>query len=141
VLDDCGYQSKSLKDKDSPLTKLVMIRRHLGVSIFAALQSYVQIDKDIRRQCSDIIMTKKTPVEDIKALYQQLSNIPHRDIISQPRYFNALIAGLTKDKDFGTVQFLHGGLYHDFENVSREKIIDTIRNYEDLRKVMRAKIE
>lgn len=140
VLDDCGYQSNQMKKKESELTKLVMIRRHLGVSIFACLQSYVQIEKDIRRQCSDILMTKKTPNEDLKALYQQLSNLPHKDIISQPRFFTALVEGLTKDHEFGTVQFLYGGLYHDFKPVSRDDIVNIIKEYEALRKEMRTKI-
>jgi len=140
VLDDCGYQPKQMKNKESALSKLVMIRRHLGLSIFAALQSYVQIDKDIRRQCSDIFITKKTPNEDIKALYSQLSNLPNKDIVSQPRFFTALVEALTQNQEFGSVQFLHGGLYHDFNPVSREQMINIIRTYEQTRRDLRARL-
>lgn len=140
VLDDCGYKSNALKNKESEFTKLTMIRRHLGVSIFACLQSYIQIEKDIRRQASDILMTKATPNEDIKSLYHQLSRLPAKDIISQPRFFTALVEGLTKNNNFGTVQFLYGGLYHDFKKVGREQMVNVIREYEQLRRDMRKKI-
>lgn len=134
VLDDCGYQTKEMKGQQSPLSKLIMIRRHLGVSVYLALQSYTQVAKEIRRQASDVIITKAVSSEDLRNLYKELTNLPFKEIIMWPRYFIALIQGLMADKRYSSTQFLRGGIYCDFEPVDKEEVLEIIKNYDNIRK-------
>lgn len=125
ILDDCGYDTTTMHRRASPLTKLAMIRRHLGVNIIACLQSFTQIDKDIRRNASDIILNKKVTEEDIKQIHISMANLPYKDIIAR-RFFYPLFVYLTKDEEYPSIQLLFGGFYKNFEELSSYYIHDCI---------------
>lgn len=122
VLDDCGYQTKEMKGQQTPLSKLIMIRRHLGISVFLALQSYTQVAKEIRRQASDVILTKAISTEDYKNIFHELTNLPKKEIIKFPRHFTGLITTLTDGKIYSSVHFLHRGCMCDFNPVDENQI-------------------
>lgn len=134
VLDDCGYQTKQMKGGETPLSQLSMIRRHLGVSVFVSLQSYTQVDKNIRRQASDVIMTKKVSTNDLKEIYKELTNLPKKDIITVPRYFVAIVEGLMANKEYSSVHFLYRGTMCDFQNIDEGQFLPIIKDYENRRR-------
>lgn len=141
VLDDCGYDSKELKKKNSDLSKLIMIRRHLGISLMACLQSYVQTDADIRRNKSDLIITKKVNNKDLDSLFDELDDIEFGDILSSRPLFRAFVKGMMFNKRYDNVQFLFRGFKHNFEDVSREEVINILRKHKQIQAELRKKID
>lgn len=73
VLDDCGSEISMNKATTDLLTKIVMIRRHIAVNIIISAQSFTQIPKSIRRQITDVLLTKSLSSEDLYLIFPQLN--------------------------------------------------------------------
>lgn len=134
ILDDCGYASKEMKNKDSPLTKLVMIRRHLGVSIIACLQSWKQIDVDIKRNTTDLLLHKDVSPADLEDIQKVYGRMQYKTLYLTPEPFKAAVYGLLGDEPHSFIHFVYRGVYKNFKPLSRDDVDEAITDYLAMKK-------
>ena len=94
VLIDDYMDDKNLTKKDSILSKLIIKRRHLGLSFVINLQRLIGVNKTLRSIANTYILFKGVPGYDLESIAQTIG-LPRRDVNGFIDRYNEI----TKKKD------------------------------------------